>query len=182
MATYIGLIRALNVGGTGVLKMSTLKSFLADAGLEHPRTLLQSGNFVGDADENAADLENRLQTEARLRLGMETEFVIRSRREWADLIEANPFRGEAVADPSHLVLYVSRTEMLATGVAAVTSAYTGPEMLACVAGGLFVYYPLGIGDSKLGRAKGWNRLVSSATGRNWNTVLKLAALAADSSN
>ena len=46
MATYIGLVRAINLAGRNVVAMSDLRDLMAALGLEDGRTLLQSGNIV----------------------------------------------------------------------------------------------------------------------------------------
>ena len=46
MAIFIALLRAVNVGGTGTLPMSDLKSLCEGLGLTDVRTYIQSGNVV----------------------------------------------------------------------------------------------------------------------------------------
>src|SRR3954468_8126451 len=43
-SSYIGLLRAVNVGGRNLVAMADLRDLLADLKLANPRTLLQSGN------------------------------------------------------------------------------------------------------------------------------------------
>ena len=50
MATYIALLRAVNVGGTGKLPMADLKGLCEKAGFKGVRTYIASGNVVFDAD------------------------------------------------------------------------------------------------------------------------------------
>lgn len=56
MNTYIGLLRAINVGGNNLIKMADLKLILTKLGLENVRTYIQSGNvaFECDAADKAA--------------------------------------------------------------------------------------------------------------------------------
>ena len=46
MTRCIALIRAVNVGGTGKLPMSELKSICEDAGFLNVQTYIASGNVV----------------------------------------------------------------------------------------------------------------------------------------
>src|SRR6478735_3955744 len=46
MTTYIALLRAVNVGGTGKLPMSELKAMCEKAGFTQVRTYIASGNVV----------------------------------------------------------------------------------------------------------------------------------------
>ena len=52
------------------------------------------------------------------------------------------------------------------------------ERILIAGDAVWVHYPNGIGRSKLTNAMIEKTLATRATGRNWNTVLKLAALAA----
>ena len=49
MPTYIALLRAVNVGGTGKLPMAELKAMCEAAGFERVQTYIASGNAVFEA-------------------------------------------------------------------------------------------------------------------------------------
>ena len=53
----------------------------------------------------------------------------------------------------------------------------GPEILEIVDKQAYVIYPDGVGRSRLTNAAIEAKLGTRTTGRNWNTVLKIAALA-----
>lgn len=46
---YIGLLRAVNVGGKNTIPMADLRSALQDIELDHVGTYIQSGNIVFDS-------------------------------------------------------------------------------------------------------------------------------------
>jgi uncharacterized protein (DUF1697 family) len=50
MSTYIALLRAVNVGGTGKLPMADLKALCAELGYRRIETFIASGNVVFDCD------------------------------------------------------------------------------------------------------------------------------------
>ncbi|HWD38429.1 MAG TPA: DUF1697 domain-containing protein [Fimbriimonas sp.] len=179
MRTHVALVRGINVGGNNLVKMADLRQFLVDIGLKDPATLLQSGNMVFTCESSCTDLEGLLETESQKRLGLSASYMVRTVEEWDKLIAANPFPEEAEKDPSHLVVVFSKKAPEAHVIEAVQAACVGPEVLRIAHGHLFVYYPEGIGESKLMKAPGWNKSGALGTGRNWNTVLKLAALARD---
>jgi uncharacterized protein (DUF1697 family) len=54
MATYVALLRAVNVGGHGPLAMADLRRSLEGLGFRDVRTYLQSGNAVFAARVNTA--------------------------------------------------------------------------------------------------------------------------------
>lgn len=51
MMTYIGLLRAINVGGNNLIKMADLKVICAELGFENVRTYIQSGNVAFESAE-----------------------------------------------------------------------------------------------------------------------------------
>jgi uncharacterized protein (DUF1697 family) len=177
MTIHIGLLRAVNVGGSGRLAMSDLREVMTELDFSDVRTLLQSGNVVfrGNRASGAA-LEGKLTTAVRERLGVSTEFFVRTAKEWDALIGANPYPEAASSDPGHLVIMALKDEPTAKAVAALRSAITGPETVEALGRHLYIVYPAGIGRSRLTNALIESKLGTRGTGRNWNTVLKLAAL------
>ena len=57
-------------------------------------------------------------------------------------------------------------------------SYKGPEMIEIRGPEVYLYYPNGVGRSKLTNAFLENRLDAAGTARNWNTLRKLVELGA----
>ena len=165
MTVHIALLRAVNLGPHNRVSMNDLRAMLTELGLDEPRTLLQSGNALFGSGETPAKLEALLEREARKRLDLNTEFMVRTAAQWKAIIKANPFPDEAKRDPAHLVLMVCKK---AVGSPKITGAKR--ETVHVEGRELYICYPDGIGRSKL-------KIDVRGTGRNWNTVLKLAELA-----
>jgi uncharacterized protein (DUF1697 family) len=176
---YIGLLRAINLGGRNLVAMSGLRDLLTRLGFDEPRTLLQSGNVVFGCDRRrVADLERVVESEVEKRLELATEFFVRSGKEWQDIVARNPFIKEAARDPSHLVLMVFKQRPSGQAVQELEAAITGPEVVRVDGRHAYIVYPSGIGRSRLTNALIERHLSTRGTGRNWNTVLKLNALVA----
>jgi uncharacterized protein (DUF1697 family) len=177
MHKFVALLRAVNVGGTAKAPSAALKATAERIGLEAVQPVLQTGNLVFQADAGPEALEQRLEQAFQGELGLKTEVMVRSADEWSAIVAANPFPGEAMSDPSHLLVMVMKREPLAEGVKAL-QAHRGPERIEARGRELYIVYPEGIGRSKLNGASGWKKLGCLGTGRNWNTMLKLAGLLA----
>lgn len=176
MTPQVALLRAVNVGGIKV-SMADLKALLIDLGLENVRTLLNSGNAVFRSKTKAgADLENLLETEFAKRAGRPTEFFVRTAEEWKSIVARNPMTDEASRDPGHLLLVVLKRAPSNQEVDALRAAIVGPEVVQADGKQAYIYYPAGVGQSKLTAKLIEKKLSSPGTGRNWNTVLKLAAM------
>ncbi|MFI5384885.1 MAG: DUF1697 domain-containing protein [Fimbriimonadales bacterium] len=177
MRSHIALLRGINVGGNNLVRMADLRGFFLNLGLSDAQTLLQSGNVVFRAvGRTSEELETLLEEQAEEHLGIRITFMVRTSQEWNDLIAENPFPAEAESDPSHLLAVALKDEAPADGIVALQAAISGPERIAGSGRHLYVVYPDGMGPSKVSRTPGWNKLVGPGTARNWNTVLKIAAM------
>ena len=79
MTVHIGLLRGVNVGGRTQVAMADLRAMMAELGLGEARTLLQSGNVVfRSSRRKGAALERALEVGASDRLGLRTDFFVRT--------------------------------------------------------------------------------------------------------
>jgi|RhiMethySRZTD1v2_1073278.scaffolds.fasta_scaffold00150_41 uncharacterized protein (DUF1697 family) len=180
--THIAVLRAVNLPGHNKVRMADLKALFVRLGFADAQTLLQSGNVVFSAgNKTTAALEQMLERAAAKELGVETDFFVRTAKEWQAIIDANPFPREAKADPSHLLVGISRDEVSSANVTALQKAIVGRELVRAKGRCVYIVYPDGIGRSKLTGAMIDKKLGTRGTARNWNTVLKLAALCQTSS-
>ena len=178
MTTYIGLLRAVHLAGHNKVAMGDLRELLAGLGMQDARSLIQSGNLVFRSDgRTAKQLERVLEDAAAKHLGLKTDFFIRTANEWKVIIAGNPLPAEAQSDPSHLLVLFMKQAPDRDDVAALQRAITGREVVRVKGRHAYVFYPDGIGRSRLTSALFEKKLGTRGTGRNWNTVLKLAALA-----
>jgi uncharacterized protein (DUF1697 family) len=178
MTTQIALLRAINVGGRNLVGMADLRSLLEELGFDDVRSLLQTGNVVfRRGTKTGAALERLLESEAERRLRLTTTFVVRTAKEWDATITRNPFPKEAASDPGHLVVLFLKAAPPEASVKALRAAIKGREIVRVAGKQLYVVYPDGIGRSKLTNKLIEDKLGTRGTGRNWNTVLKLAELA-----
>jgi uncharacterized protein (DUF1697 family) len=166
----VALLRAVNLGSHQQIAMAGLRTAMEAVGFTEVRTLLQSGNVVFAGGKSGVATEERIEAAIAGHFGFTTEVMVRK------LIAGNPFTGIAEQDPGHLVLMALKQPAEAAAVEALRAAIRGREEVRGGGRDLYVTYPEGIGRSKLGNQMIEKHLGSRCTGRNWNTVLKLAAL------
>ena len=177
MALHIALLRGVNVGGRTSIAMSDLRAMCEALGFAGVRTLLQSGNLVLEGGRLAGEaLERMLEAETAKCCGVKTDYMIRTAGQWKQIVASNPFPDDAKRDPGHLVATFLKAAPASKEVEALRNAIRGPETLEAVGRELYIVYPAGIGRSRLTNALIERTLGRRATGRNWNTVLKLAAM------
>ncbi len=157
--------------------MADLRELLTQLGFVDSRSVLQSGNlcFRGKA-RTGLQLERLLEAEAEKRLTLATDFFVRTAEEWKAVIARNPFPKAARRDPGHLVVMFLKDAPDVRDVEALRGAIVGPELVRAHGKHLYVVYPNGIGRSRLTNTLIEGKLGTRGTGRNWNTVLRLATL------
>jgi uncharacterized protein (DUF1697 family) len=177
MSIQVALLRGINVGGRCLVAMAELRALVEELGFSDVKTLLQSGNLVFEGDRRkGVELERLLETETTRRLNVTVDYVVRSAKEWQEVIAGDPFPKEARLDPSHLVVVFLKAKPQAQDVQALEAAIRGPERLHALSKHLYIVYPIGIGQSKLTGTVIEKKVGLRGTARNWNTVMKLAAL------
>ena len=169
MASYIALLRAVNVGGTGKLPMAELKAMCEAAGFHSVSTYIASGNvlFRSRLSEAAvkAALEKRLLDYAGRRVGV----AVRTAADMADVVAGNPFAGA----PGNRVVAIFLDAPPPPGALEAAMGRADDEALALGAREIYVRYGAGMASSRLRIPA-----ASAGTSRNMNTVARLATLAA----
>ncbi len=177
MAAYVALLRAVNVGGRW-LPMADLRKTFAKLGFADAKTLLQSGNVVFECDKRStAELEKLLESGTEKHHKLQVDYMIRTAKEWADIVAKNPFPDEAKNDPRRLVVSALKSAPKAGAQEALQAAIKGRETVRVIGKNAYLYYPDGQGESKLSSAVIEKHFGVRGTARNWNTTLKLLALA-----
>jgi uncharacterized protein (DUF1697 family) len=177
---WAAMLRGINLGKRQIVKADLLAA-VASCGFTDARTLLASGNLVFDAGERERDvIERDLHAAVEARTGIASEVFARNGAEFDKLIHANPFPEAARDRPSQLLVLFHRAPVPEGELARIAEAYDGPERLKAAGRELFIDYPEGMGRSKLDPAMAKLKLkLPQGTGRNWNTVSRLAAMLAD---
>jgi uncharacterized protein (DUF1697 family) len=177
MTRHVALLRAVNLAGRSMVSMASLRALLEELGFSEVRSLLQSGNLVFDDDRRTpAELEHLLEEATMKKLGVRTDCFVRTSKQWGKLVAANPFPGEAKKDPGHFLVVCLKKAPSAAAVKSLQAAIRGREIVRAEGRQAYAIYPDGVGRSKLTAALIEKKLGSRGTARNWNTVLKLAAM------
>ncbi|MBI1745813.1 MAG: DUF1697 domain-containing protein [Acidobacteria bacterium] len=178
MTIHIALLRGINVGGHKQVAMADLRGLLTRLGFVDARSLLQSGNLVfRSRARTGAQLERFLEAETEKHLGLQADFFVRTVAEWDQVLVGNPFPKEAGRDPGHLLVMFLKDAPGVKDVKALQAAIRGPEVFRAKSRHAYIIFPNGTGRSRLTGALIEKTLGTRATGRNWNTVRKLGALA-----
>lgn len=180
MATYVILLRAVNVGSTGKLPMAAFRKLLEDLGYRNVETYIQSGNAVVDATGSAASVCKAAAAGLQKLMGSAVPVTARTHEELDRAISANPFSAEAATDGARVhMVFLSGVPAAANrkgleGI--VTKNPTRRDRYHLAGDMLYLHLPDGAGESKF-TAQALDKILGvTATARNWNTVLKLHAM------
>jgi uncharacterized protein (DUF1697 family) len=174
MTRFVSLFRGINVGGHQQVKMDDLRALHTSLGLKDVITYIQSGNvvFSGD-DEDTAQLARRIEDSFAQKFGFSTKVIVRTADELQDIIANNPFRDQPLKESKWVVVLFLTNRPDNMALEDLQKSYAGPEEYYLIGQELFVYYPDGIGRSKLTVPLIDKKLKTTGTGRNWNTILQL---------
>ncbi|SEN77509.1 Uncharacterized conserved protein, DUF1697 family [Sphingomonas gellani] len=168
MTPYVALLRAVNVGGTGKLAMTTLTRMCEAAGFEKVKTYIASGNVVFASNKSEAQVRSALEDQLHAHAGKRVGVIVRTAAEIAATLARNPFADQ----PGNRVMALFVDDKLPRepleGVTGIKD-----EEVRLGKRELFVHYPDGMAKTRL-------KIPGERTGtaRNMNTVAKLAELAA----
>jgi len=169
VASFVALLRAVNVGGTGKLPMSELKAMCEELGFEKVRTYIASGNVVFTSRKSEAAIKSALEKRLEAFAGEPVGVMVRTAAEIAEVAAKNPFPDKAA----------NRTVAVFLDTATPKDALDNirgqrDEEIKLGRREIYIYYGQGMGTSKL--------VVPAArtgTARNMNTVATLANMAAE---
>lgn len=167
MPTYVALLRAVNVGGTGMLPMAELKAMCEAEGFTAVRTYIASGNVVFGARPSAAKVKAALERRLEAYAGKAVRVAVRTADEMAAILAANPF---AQAPGKRVVAVFLDAPPPADALDHARGR--GSEEMRLGTREIYVRYGEDMGKSKLDIPA-----ARTGTARNMNTIAKLVDLA-----
>lgn len=176
MATWIALLRGINVGGNNILPMAELRNDLESLKLTDVRTYIQSGNVVFEATGSTSSvLAESIGARVEQQHGFRPSVLILSREDLQAAIEANPFP-QAASQPKTLHFFFLAEPPAAADLEAIDHAKSATEEYRLIDRVFYLHAPDGMARSKLG-ANVAKHLGVVTTARNYRTVERLMSMA-----
>ena len=174
MTRFVSLFRGINVGGNKSVRMDALKELHESLGLQRVETYIQSGNVIFSSDDAIpSQLSRQIEEAFEHKFGFLSKVMVRSADEFNMTIENNPFKDQPMKETKWVVVMFLAREPISTALEDIQKTYSGPEELHLTGQEVYIYYPQGIGRSKLTNTFLEKKLKTMGTARNWNTVLRL---------
>lgn len=178
MPVLIALLRGINVGGNNKIKMDALRALFLSLKFRSPRTYVQSGNVIFQAAQgDPQKIAKRIQQGIQRQFGCRPEVILRTAEELHAVTAKNPFAGRSGIEPAKLLVSFLLSEPRPGAREELNRQKFSPEELHLVGRELYIYFPNGIGKSKLPWSRLDKILGTSGTGRNWNSVTKMLEMA-----
>ncbi len=176
MPAFVALLRGVNVGKGKRVPMARFRALLCGMGYKGVATLLNSGNAVfcaprGTPAKHSADIAAAILAQLKLHVPV----IVKSASELTTIISENPIAAQADLHSRFLVAFVQDRKAL-SGLAPIEALVMPHERFAVGKSAAYLFCTGGILESKAAVAL-LGKAGSSATTRNWATVLRLRALA-----
>lgn len=176
MASFVALLRGINVGGKNLIPMPALKSCFEQAGYAEVSTYIQSGNVLFSTTGKKAKIARDVASAIEATFGLDLVVVVRSKSEMLSVVSDAP-RGFG-QDPEHYKYDVIFLKEPLTAAKAIKEVPLKEGVDQLWAGKGVIYFSrleAKLTQSRLSKVASLP-IYKQMTIRNWNTTTKLAAL------
>ncbi len=173
MNLFIALLRGVNVSGRNIIKMSDLKESLSSLGYQNIQTYIQSGNIIFASDSsNIEILQNQIKKLILRDFGYTIQVMVFTKNYFLRVFQNNPLIGITDIDYKKLCVTFLNISPDQNLLEEITHDFS--EKIILDEKVLYLFYPNGIGRSKLNSNFIDKKLKTISTTRNWNTISKLS--------
>lgn len=166
---FVALLRGVNVGGVRV-KMDALRALAEGLGWAEVCSVVASGNLLFRASGAANDLAEQLHDGLKREIGIDTPVMVLPAVQLQAVLDSHPWTPEK-GNQSHIYFC---WDVPTIDEELYASLKAPEEELRIIDGHVHFYAPNGIGRSQLAEKLGKVIRGTEMTGRNLNTVRKLA--------
>jgi uncharacterized protein (DUF1697 family) len=178
MATYISILRGINVSGQKVIKMDVLKVLYEDLNFKNVKTYIQSGNIVFQYTSTAhTELEQLISRKINQQFGFDVSVMVMNIEKLTRIISNNPFIKDETKDISHLHVTFLSSVIEKVDKEIINQYKSAGEEFLISDDVIYLYCPNGYGKTKLSNTFFEKKLKVGATTRNWKTTNELLKIA-----
>lgn len=172
MTHWVALLRGVNVGGHNKVPMADLRALAGRLGWHDVRSYIASGNLVFQAEGDAEDLAESLRAAMVAQIGVDVPVLVLPGPAIHAAVADCPFQPEK---GSHVHAFFLWSAPVVD--APLLTLLRAPSEALIVRGGIaWLHAPEGVGRSKLAEKIGKVIGSTEMTGRNLNTVVRLAQM------
>lgn len=179
---YLALLRGINVGTSGRIRMDALKRLLEEAEFCDVETYIQSGNVLLSSDDTETAARETIERALKDGAAITTTAVLRTAQELNAMIRNCPFSAESIAkaqarnaEGESFYVCLLPQEPDAQTLVKLSAVESQDDSFAVLGRDIYLLLGQSIRTSKL--AIRLQKLFPNMTVRNWNTITKLNELA-----
>ncbi len=175
MATYISLLRGINVSGQKKVNMKELKALYESLNLDKVSTYIQSGNVVFNSEQYAEDeLKHNIEIAIEKHYGFNVPVIIINNSKFSKALTDLPFKDIELATQGSKILFSFLSKTPDKDLIDTLHHYlTASEQLIILGDVVYLYCPDGYGKTKVTNNLLERKLAVTSTTRNLKTVIKL---------
>ncbi len=178
MATYISILRGINVSGHNLIKMDDLRNVYTSLGFQNIATYVQSGNIIFTVEDTALHLlEQRISQQIQKVFGFVVPVIVLTAIHLKHIIDNNPFLQDPHKDESFMHVTFLSARPNAYNKEIIESKKQKGEEIRFSDSAIYLYCPNGYGKTKLNNNFLETKLKVPATTRNWKTTNELYKMA-----
>jgi len=174
MNKYILFLRAVNVSGKNIIKMTDLKEKLSSVGFEQIKTYIQSGNICLESKLDLSQVLKQVKSLIKKEFGHDIDVFVLTVNEIQQSLDNNPFSKELPPNKV-FVTFMDRIPEKNL-IEDFKSLKLQPEEFHVTEKLFYFYLPDGMANSKLNNNLIEKKLKVKSTGRNLNTINKILNL------
>jgi uncharacterized protein (DUF1697 family) len=172
VATYVALLRGVNLGPNNKISMAELRAMAEDLGFTDVATYINSGNLIVSSTKKAATVEREISKGIEDTFGRQIDVTVRTPAQLKKILADNPYPDGNPSQVAVAFLTAAPAKDAKDRVAAVAADY---EPFTFAGRQVYVNYSRGLGRSKL--AERFSDIVgASSTVRNVRTIEKVVEL------
>ena len=145
-ATYLALLRGINVGGENKLPIKELSALFTEVGCVGVQTHIQSGNVLFEASSEIAEtLPTQIAMLIAERFGLRVPVVLQTADQLTQTLRSNPFLVQGLPEEARHVMFLADIP--------------APDALAVRGRDIYLYLPNSVADTKLLElmGRGWQK-------------------------
>jgi uncharacterized protein (DUF1697 family) len=178
MATYISILRGINVSGQKLIKMDALKKSYENMGIQNVTTYVQSGNVIFTCNHfEIGELEQNISRQIDKDFGFEVPVIVLTIDKLKQVIDKNPFLKDPNIDLAFLHVTFLSSKPVQFDHKTIEDKKKSGEEIVFSDTAVYLYCPNGYGRTKLNNNFLEAKLKVGATTRNWKTTNELFKIA-----
>ncbi len=166
---YIVLLRGINVSGKNKILMEDLRTLCQKLGYTNVRSYIQSGNLLLCAIQDPEGIKKDMEEALAEAYGYSVQVLVRTPAQWTAIIDNYPY--ENTAEKERYVTFFSETI-----VPFEVDCPKGKDRFHVQGDCAYIHTELGYGKTKFSNAFLEKKSQTTASTRNWKTILTLQEL------